>query len=394
MEGGFRPGIVYRVTLQTVVSDMFGNQLRDAFELVFTTGGEATPTTLAGEVWDRITGRGVPQVAVYAVDTDSLTHLSTTNREGIYAFRYLPGGQFQVTAFDDRDRDGEVDAEEVQGTASVSLSAGDTLLLDIAVLAPDTLPAVVMGAEVLDSVTVVIAFDDFLDPTQTVEVASASMSREEGSAPGIESLLQEADYSAYVDAVTDSFTRLDSLEQAEAAQAAALSAQRADSVANAGVPPPDSAALQEPPLGADSVEAVDSVTAAAPVAAEAPAPEVGAAPQAVEAVSTRRAPASLAPLSGARPGPVVDTDRVLPGRRLVLLLDAPLERDVEYTVQIFQVVNINRLGGGGGEAVFLLETPPVDTMTVDTLAAPDTSMAQPDTGRAVPISNLRLLGRR
>ena len=86
----------------------------------------------------------------------------------------------------------------MQGTSSASLSAGDTLLLDIAVLEPDTLPAVVMAAEVLDSVTVVIVFDDFLDPTQTLEVASASMSREEGSAPGIDALLHEADYSTYV----------------------------------------------------------------------------------------------------------------------------------------------------------------------------------------------------
>ena len=59
-EGGFRPGLVYRVTLQAVVSDLFGNQMADPFELVFSTGGgEPVPTTLAGEIWDRISGRAV-----------------------------------------------------------------------------------------------------------------------------------------------------------------------------------------------------------------------------------------------------------------------------------------------------------------------------------------------
>ena len=55
--GGFLPDLVYRVTLLPVVRDLFGNEMRDPFELVFSTGAETVPTTLAGIAWDRRSGR-------------------------------------------------------------------------------------------------------------------------------------------------------------------------------------------------------------------------------------------------------------------------------------------------------------------------------------------------
>jgi hypothetical protein len=65
---------------------------------------------------------------------------------------------------------------------------------------------------------------------------------------------------------------------------------------------------------------------------------------------------------------------VLPGRRLVALLDAPLEVGVEYQVRVSSVVNVNGLPEGGGEAALLLEAPPPpDTpAAADSVQAPDT----------------------
>ena len=57
--GGFKPGLVYRVTLQPVIRDLFNNQMRDPFEFVFSTGGEFTASAVAGLVWDRTTGEGI-----------------------------------------------------------------------------------------------------------------------------------------------------------------------------------------------------------------------------------------------------------------------------------------------------------------------------------------------
>jgi hypothetical protein len=64
------------------------------------------------------------------------------------------------------------------------------------------------------------------------------------------------------------------------------------------------------------------------------------------------------------------TGRMLPSSRLVLLLAAPLEQDVEYGVRVSSVVNINGLEGGGGEGTFVLEPPVPDTVAVDTMAVP------------------------
>ena len=165
-EDGLAPGVVYRVTLEPVVSDLFSNTMQDPFELVFTTGADPIPTTLAGEVWDRVTGRGMAGATVQAVGGDSLVHEATSSQDGIYAFRYLPEGAFRVTGFDDLDRDAQLGEAEPRGVAAVAIASGDTLFLDVAVLAPDTVPANVANAEAVDSVTVLVVFDDFLDPSE------------------------------------------------------------------------------------------------------------------------------------------------------------------------------------------------------------------------------------
>jgi hypothetical protein len=62
-----------------------------------------------------------------------------------------------------------------------------------------------------------------------------------------------------------------------------------------------------------------------------------------------------------------------------MLLDGPLEQDVEYEIELSDVTNINGLTGGGGSTTVILEVPPPDTASAgDTLAAD--SAAVVDTG--------------
>ncbi|HET9948203.1 MAG TPA: Ig-like domain-containing protein, partial [Longimicrobiales bacterium] len=182
LEGGFQPGLVYRVTLRPVVRDLFGNALQDPFELVFSTGGEPAPTVVAGQVWDRVSGRGVRDAVVQAVGADSLVHVGRSDQEGIFALRYLPPGAFVVTAYDDLDRDATLDERETQGSVRVDLGAADTVLVDIPVLAPDSTPALLVRARALDSLTIVAETDDFLDPSRSGEELDVSLTREEGAA--------------------------------------------------------------------------------------------------------------------------------------------------------------------------------------------------------------------
>jgi len=371
--GGLRPGLVYRVTLEPVVSDMFGNRLVDPFELVFSTGGDATPTTLAGQVWDRITGRGVGEVTVHAIGPDSLVHVSATNADGIYAFRYLPAGDFGVAAFEDRNRNDTIDASEVRGLVPANLDTGDTLLVDIPMLAPDTLPAVLRSVEALDSVTVVVGFDDFLHPDRPATDVAVGIELEGGTAPDVARVLHEAEYAEYVDAVADSFARLDSLDRAgEVARAAAVT----DTLPPADPLQPTPPAIARP----DTAPPIALPPVVVPPVAGDPAPDTTVAdPSAADSTVAdtvpepppgRRPPVPLTPVSGSSPGLMEGTGRMLPSSRLVLLLAAPLEQDVEYGVRVSSVVNINGLEGGGGEGTFVLEAPVPDTVAVDTMAVP------------------------
>ena len=233
MDGGLRPGLVYRVTLDAAVSDMFGNTITDPFELIFSTGGELVPTTLAGEVWDRITGRPVSQAALVAIGSDSLVHRSTADRSGIFGFRYLPGGSFNLTAFQDQNRNGEPDSTEVQGLTPLSIAVGDTVLLELSILTPDTSAANLTGTEILDSTTVILLFDDFLDYEGGTTGIDVTISSDSAGAPGIVELLHETAYIAWAEEVTDSLAILDSIEAQELAEISSVAARAAADLAAA-----------------------------------------------------------------------------------------------------------------------------------------------------------------
>ena len=383
-EDGFQPGLVYRVTLQAVVSDLFGNRMTDPFELVFTTGdAEPVPTTLAGEVWDRVTGRPVSDARVLAVADDGVVHQAVADRDGIFALRYLPGGEFRITAFEDQDRDGEVDSTEVQGRTSVDLAVGDTLLTDVSLLTPDTSEARVTAADVLTAASVVVTFDDFLDPEADASGFDVSLTVSDSvatgfSAPEVERVLQEAEYASWVETVTDSLARLDSIRSAEAARESAARAA-ADSVEAAAVDTSaqamDSAA--RPPVTPDTIPG-----------APAPPDTVRIEPpsQPAQDASRPRPPPTLDPLEGVSAGPTPDGRRILPGRRIVVFLSDTLPFDVVHEVVVDGVANVVGLPGGGGAAEVVRERPPppdsvADSATVsDSADAVGDSAAVPDTG--------------
>lgn len=213
MDGGFRPDLVYRVTVQPVVQDLFNNTMTDAFELVFSTGGEFHPTLLAGRVVDRITGEPVRDVQVRAVSpTDSLVHRARGDSAGIFALRYLPPDEYQLNAYQDRNRNDSVDFSEPQGTRRVILGMADTVVIEeIALLAPDTTPPVLASADPVDSLSLELTFDDYLDPEVSLEGVEAELVPDSATADTVPMPAVEGVYHPWV---------LDSLRQARADSAA------------------------------------------------------------------------------------------------------------------------------------------------------------------------------
>ncbi len=365
VDGGFLPGVVYRVTLLPVVSDLFNNQLRDPFEIVFSTGGELIESAVAGLAWDRVSGEGVESLEVLAIaQEDSAVHVARTDSGGIYAFRYLPPGRYRLVAFEDRNRDQAVDAMEVQGTRSVLLSGPDTLLVDVGVLQPDTTPARLTALQVLDSVTIVLEFDDYLNPAMpaqnvdvtlevrvdTTGVAVVADTLDAGPPPTMSRLMHEREYVSWVEQVRDSFARLDSVEMM---------------------------AIMRVPVDEADTTAIPDVESELP--------------------TSRVAPPALPPMGGgrvptARPRspegieePTGPDGEPLPARRLVAILDGVLVANVGYQVTVAGVTNFSDIPLGGGESALVREPPPPpDTATADSLAVPDslstdTTGVSPDT---------------
>lgn len=361
MDGGFQPGLVYRVTLLPVLRDLFNNQMLAPFEVVFSTGGDFNPSAVAGTVWDRNTAESVEALEVLALpreDPEGPVHVARTDTGGVYVFRYLPPGGYRLVAYQDRNRNRIVDPMELQGEGSFAVSGADTLFVDVAVLQPDTTPARLLRAQVLDSLTVLLEFDDHLDPEARSDLFGVTLVADSTEAPVRVDVFHERAYAAWVGQLQDSFARIDSIQAAERAEdalfqaAEARRAPRADSAAGDTLPP----------------VAVPQVT---PRPAPAPGPAARSQhplPPLPPPATGAGAPRGAARGVGGRIEEVLAPDgRPLPSRRLVLRLQEFLEVNAPHRVRVVNVVNINGVAGGGGEAAVIREAPP-DTASADTLA--------------------------
>ena len=338
MEGGFLPDLIYRVTVMPFVQDLFRNKMPQPFEFVFSTGAEMLPNVIAGMVFDRLSGdvvggarviaRHQPLVLSGVGEAQGPTHVALTDSSGVFAFRYLPPvGRYTLTAFNDRNRNREADFSEPTGSGFQAVSGADTVFADMSLLMPDTIAAVVSDADVIDSVTVALQFDDFLDPAAPLDGIVATLARD--SVPDVVQVLQvlhERDFQVRAEAIEDSLWVADSVRIVE-------SERLADSLLAAG----DSAAAAEEIDGRSTLG---------------PAPDIA-----------RRD----------------DPDRDLPKRRVYLLLSDTLIFDETYEVSVAGVTNINGIPDGGGSEEFLRVTPPVDSVAIaDSIMAADSATAAAD----------------
>ena len=318
MAGGFLPDQVYRVTVQPIVQDLFRNEMADAFEFIFSTGAEMTPTVLAGSIVDRLTEEPIERARVKARverpqgvegpdDQVVPTHVAISDSSGVFAFRYVPSGRYEITAFMDQNRNGEPDDIEPIATGREELNPADTVFLDFSLLAPDTTPAIIARVEVVDSLTLAVEFDDFLDSASELTGVSASLGPDSLNPAEVATIIHERDYLGRMDAIQDSLHVADSIRFEEDQQQIELLRSAGDSVA----------------------------------AAE------------IESELTRPRPPAQSDARTLR-------TRNLPKQVLYLLLADTLVTDQPYELSVAGVTNINGVPGGGGTAEVLREGPPLE----------------------------------
>ena len=387
MEEGLAPDLVYRITVLPVIRDMFANNLRDPFELVLTTGAEIVPNVVAGMVEDRVTGRatgGARVQARFPHGDDTLTHWNFADTGGVFSLRYVPAGPCALRAWQDQNRNGEVDGSEPQ-TEFVPCDLPeppDTALEILTLIQPDTTAPRLTRVEIEDSVTLRIEFDDYIEPTIP-----------EGTIRGIVTVLEREDS---VVAVPDSVE-----PAAGAGEDPGEVVAAGDTLADpeAGDEPGTGAEEPQPPpapppepgetvgirifqeheyeiwlvLREDSISRADSIARALEEAA-AEAGDSAAPGEAGGEADPAAAPDAAPPDPGPDAGPGGDPAEVpdtagpsfpttlsglrLPSRTLVGVLDEGLVPDIPYELVVEGVGNIAGEVGGGGVDTLTREPPP------------------------------------
>jgi hypothetical protein len=329
LEGGWRPGQIYRVVVLPVLQDLFNNPLREEIELIFSTGPEIPATVLAGLATDRLTGKPAAGARVEALNqADSTKYVALSDTAGFFALRHIPAGAYEMRSYLDRNRSGRLDYSEPQDSGVVTLGAADTTIVSYALLPADTTPARLVRAEERDSLQLRLTLDDYLDPLESLA--------------GVRVEIRELPDSIPVEGAR--VMHVHEFERSRAEERAAEAAVRA---------------------AADTVPAAEDTHRAPAGAIRTPA---GAIRTPADAI--RAAAASVSAGEDTEPA-TAEAGEPLPVRELVVIPEVPLARKTRYWIAITGVRNINGIEGGEGSVVF------------ETAAA-----AQPDSAGQPPADSL------
>lgn len=301
--GGFRPNLTYRVTLLPGLADLRGNVLKEAVEVVFSTGSTRTTGAVTGVIFDWVAGKHIPnaRVEVFLPSDSTLRWSARADSLGGFAVRDLAPGTYRLRGWTDTDSDRMIDERELFD--SLTIQVDSTLRTDLYAFVHDTIGPRIETLELVDSTALRLKFDRGVAVDWAPDSATVAIMRADSSSVPVARMLPAALF--------------DSLRTAAAA--------RDDSVSAAA----DSAAV-------DSVAARDT-TAARDTAAAAPRAPV---------TPVRRAPVIVR--EGAA-GPGADTTRIPPPK-----LDRPvpvLNWVVEFSTPLapgeyrVRVTGVRGLGG-------------------------------------------------
>jgi hypothetical protein len=160
---GWRPNVVYRVVLQPGVADLRNNRMEEGRTVVFTTGGEIPPTSLAGAVLDWENGKVGRLALVEAILLpDSLVYTAQADSVGEFTLAEIPRGQYLVVATIDANTNRLRESREAFDSVSVTLDS--TATHDFWTVVRDTLGPQLREVSLADSLTVGLEFSQKLRP--------------------------------------------------------------------------------------------------------------------------------------------------------------------------------------------------------------------------------------
>lgn len=191
---GWRKGVVYTFLIPSGVSDLLNNRTTSPVEIQLSTGPPISSTRVSGRVRDRASLQAVRDARVLFLPStgDSVPYTAVSDTGGRFRLDGLPPGAYRAFGFVDRNRNLDLDRRlEPYDSASFRLADGTTTAeLDFELVEPDSTPPVLVRAEVVDSMTVTLTFDDDLDPGQPLPATRVRLtSLPSGTAWPVDSLV-------------------------------------------------------------------------------------------------------------------------------------------------------------------------------------------------------------
>lgn len=126
----------YLFQFKEAIADFTEGNLLPSFEYVFSTGGIMDTMMLAGLVLDARSGKPWKEtvtVMAYTTDGDTLglstqpDFVTRCDKEGHFAFHYIPEGNYRVVALEDKNRNLRVDASDAVAWDTVTTASMDSI---------------------------------------------------------------------------------------------------------------------------------------------------------------------------------------------------------------------------------------------------------------------------
>jgi hypothetical protein len=163
-----RSDVTYRVRVRPGVVDMHKVKSDSSFVSYFSTGAQPDGCEISGKVTTGDTAVfGAVVRAAWMKDT-SLVYDAYTDSSGVYRLPYLRGGGYRMLAFKDANRNRRFEFTREAGADTLISVVFDPVTVDFAISVADTTAPLFRSAEIADSLSVRLLFDDVLDTLQTL----------------------------------------------------------------------------------------------------------------------------------------------------------------------------------------------------------------------------------
>ena len=169
---GWRPNTPYTVIMMPGLADLRGNIRNAGASTFFSTGKTIPGTRLSGVVFDWAGGTPAAGALVESfVRPDSLRpYIALADSNGAFTIPHLPPARYTVRAYLDRNKNFGLDPGEAWDTVGVQVT--DSASATILVFAHDSVAPRIRDVSMIDSVSIQVAFDKPIDPSQTLAPAN------------------------------------------------------------------------------------------------------------------------------------------------------------------------------------------------------------------------------